>query len=221
MNPFFGQNQINSNFHYNQTTVAYDNSAQLTRVILSGDALPNPRSASNANPNHAGAYHMGLNGGWVNTQPTLASVGSQALSDILARHAFAAGVVGRRVQRKTQEPLLDGGLCPNERGPIGALAISRPIARAMTRRMPTPSPIVEPHRPPSKRSAMSSNFLGPGDTQMPQVPPQCPGNEEALDELNDSVFPTPDEQGTKFITVKPPKKPLEPGESFTFQSQIA
>ena len=64
-------------------------------------------------------------------------------------------------------------------------------------------------------------FSGPGDTQMPQVPPQCPGNEEALDELNDSVFQTPDEQGTKFITVKPPKKPLEPGESFTFKSQIA
>src|ERR1700729_2491464 len=74
VNPFFGQHTIDNSFNYNQTTVSYDGGANLTRVVLSGDALPNPRSTNNPNPYHQGAYHMGLNGGWQNTPPVLASV---------------------------------------------------------------------------------------------------------------------------------------------------
>jgi hypothetical protein len=216
VNPFFGQSQIDPNFHYNQTTVAYDSSALLTRVILSGDALPNGRSASNPNPNHAGAYHMGLNGGWVNTQPTLASVEWLYPTSSLVMPSLQVSWAGA-FNGKRKNLFWAAVYVQTKEGPSGCWHFTPYLtghdetnAYTVANRGAAPTTI--------EAIGYELKFSGPDDPKC-RKSPQCPGNEEALDELNDSVFPTPDEQGTKFITVKPPKKPLEPGESFTFKAR--
>jgi hypothetical protein len=221
VNPFYALFLYNAS-PYNQITVAYDSSANLTRVVMSGGALPNPAPAGFPGPhyvvNGVETYHTGLNQGWnSNANPVLVS-----------RHWIYSGNIA-------ELPALEAtwhGIGHLRRGDLWAAIYVETGDRGSGSWH-----LADYQTPPAKDGSVKFEIAnhsdvpitlgvigyqlglqGPSDRQCHKTP-ACEANQKALDTLNDQSFPIPGEEGSQFTTAKVPKKPLQPGESFVFRAK--
>ena len=217
VNPWFGQHQADSNFVYNPVTVHFDSMANLTRVILSGDPLPNPRSTLNTNPDQDGSYHPGLNSGWqVVTPGPLVSrewLYSATNLPVPAPQVSWNGVYNGK-PKKLVEAVIYVGVGDGTSGCWSAEAYQP--ARSGTAEFVVAN---------NTDAAITIDAIGYQlGIEGPQgrkcrKSPQCPANQEALDKLNGQFYPIPGDAGSQFTRVKGPKKPLQPGERFVFKAR--
>jgi hypothetical protein len=213
-------------------TVTYDIPAQLTRVIFSGLALPDPVPNGWKGPDHAcvvggpGTYHFGLNGGWQAANQNAGYFSRLPMSSPVAAYwitnqgpssvqTLTASWVGKFSKKNalrwaavyTQTTECAGmwqmvAYSP----PAGGKALEIKLTNGGT------APIT------IGTTGYELGFSPPNDPAC-RKSPQCPANQAVLDSLNDEGFPIPGAPGSKFIPVKTPKKVIQPGQSFTFEAK--
>jgi hypothetical protein len=217
VNPWYGQHQATPSFNYNPVTVAFDSGANLTRVILSGDPLPNPRSTLNTNPDQDDSYHPGMNSGWqVVTPGPLVSrewLYPASSSQLPAPQVSWNGVYHGKPKKLLQAVIYVGAgngtsACWSAEAyqPPGNGATEFKIANN------TDAPII------IDVVGYLLGLAGPQGAEC-RKSPQCTANQKALDKLNGEFYPVPGDAGSPFTRVKAPKTPLQPGESFVFKAR--
>jgi hypothetical protein len=221
VNPFYGQHVATPSFNYNPTTVAFDSVANLTRVIMSGDALPNPRTTGptgNPNPDqNGGSYHTGLNGGWQNASPTtlVSREWLYPTSSFLvpAPQVSWNGVFNGKPKKLFWAVIYVGA----GEGTSGCWSA---VAYQATGNGATAFAITNNTAEPITIDAIGYELAvaGPQGAKC-RKSPQCPANQDALDKLNGEFYPIPGDAGSTFTPVKGPKKPLQPRESFVFKAK--
>jgi hypothetical protein len=221
VNPWYGQHLATPASNYNPTTVAFDMGANLTRVILSGDPLPNPRTLPPmGNPNSAHnmtSYHTGTNVGWgVVSAVTLVSrewLYPTSSLQVQSPQVSWNGVFNGK-PKKLFWAVIYVGTGEGTAGCWSAAAYqpSRTGAAAFVVANNTAAAIT------IDAIGYQLGIEGPQGAKCRQSP-QCPANQKALDMLNDEFYPIPGVDGSQFITVKGPKKPLQPGQSFVFKAK--
>jgi len=213
--------------------VGYDSSANLTRVNYSGLTLADPVPSGWAGPNHScvkdgpGTYHFGLNGGWQAqnqnanqfsrlpmSSPVAAywitSLGTSPMQSLMAswvgKFSQKKGLLWAAVYTQATDCLTGGWQMVGYSPP----ALGQAVKIRLTNGGPAPITI-----------GTTGYILGlapPNDPEC-QKSPQCPANQAALDQLNDEYFPIPGAPGSQFISVKTPRKLIQPGESFVFEAK--
>jgi hypothetical protein len=225
VNPFYAQSLYNG-ASYNSISVNYDSGANLTRVLLSGDALPNP-----VPPDWPGGHHVWNGVDSYHTGLDEVFPGEGDLPPVVSQHwispegnfempALEVEWKAARHLKKRKLPLdyaviyveaADGAggtwtQTPYE-GTDGAPA--RPVQFMITNNTDAPISI-----------AVIGYILNvPGPVVPAACEQPCAGDVAILDSLQDTDYPTPDEPGSKFVLVKGPGGPLQPGQSFVFNAR--
>jgi len=218
LDPFYAMHLLSSTFNSNPVTVTYDSIANLTRVTQSGSALPNPPPNNLQNPNQTGnSYHMGINVG-----PQSGSSGPLVSREWLYTNTTFL--------LPTLQVSWNGVFSGKAKGLFWAAIYIQPSGSTVGCWSYTGYQTVQGQKTEFEIANHSAapvvidmigyqlGFPVPDNRKCRQSP-QCKENQKALDELNGKMFPPPGFEGSTFTTVKPPKKALQPGDTFVFNAK--
>lgn len=217
-NAFAGLDLWDNQTQVNPTTVTYDQSANLTRVVFSSQGvLPNPVPANWGSyaPDYNGSYHFGENLGWACDGATSLVPAAEywiypdgTTQDV----PFLEGSWAGSFPKKATKPLWAAvyveaadhstggwqliGYAPPKNG--------KPVKIKLTNGSKAPIKI-----------GLAGYELGlspPRDAECLKSP-QCAANQTALEQLNEVAMPVPGQPGSPFIALKVSKKAIMPGRS--------
>jgi hypothetical protein len=223
INPFAALHRMDSTAALNPTTVEYDAGANLTRVILSGHALPDPVPAGFPGPhyrmNGVDTYHTGMNAGDVHNKAVV----------LVSRHwNYEDGAL-----RKLDAPTLSwSGDVTRKTKTLRWLATFIRTVDPATRHPQAGAWRLTAYDPASRKPFTITNHSaeplmvdtigylpdieGSTDPECRQSP-TCEANKEMLDSLSAEAFPPPHDPGSRFIKAKIPRNVIPPNGSFSFK----
>ena len=221
-NPFYALNVFNAS-PYNQTTITYDATNNLTRYVMSGTQLPNtvPAGWPVISPpvNGVGTYHVGIVTNYCPGSPPVAQ--------------YWLG----------QTNVLPGPAAPTWAGVLtgkGKLEWANFFVEVSNAGQTVGTWNFTPYQPSKKGGAVKFEIAN--NTKAPftlglmgyqlgfaapviskkcsKDPLICGGLEKYLDMLNPTDFPMPDQPGSKYVVIPPPKQPvLQPGQKYIFVAE--
>lgn len=214
INPFYALFLYNGS-PVGTTTVTYDPVANVTRVIFSGGALPNPVPAGWPGPTHvvdgANTYHFGLNGGYGS------GLTPSSMHWIFHGHVFPTSVLTASWAGTFQvnDTVKWAGFYTETAGAGGwqlipyAAQEGAPVNIRITNGGTMPETV--------GNTGYELGLPTPTDVQC-QNTPACQANKVALDQLSDEHYPIPGEPNSPFTPVKVDRT-LQPGESVVLSLQ--
>jgi hypothetical protein len=207
----------------NPTVVFYDPTAHLTRVVLSGDALPSVVPANLQAPhyviNGVDSYHTGMNAGNVyNAAVSLASRhwiygdGSNGELD-----ALSLGWAGN-VTKKTKTLVWLATFIRTVDPATGAPRSGAWRFTAYDGTTNLPFRITNDSEQPVIIDTIGflPGIAGPADPECRKTP-TCAGNQKALDTLAADAYPPPQDPGSRFQLAKTPPGAIPPHGTYSFK----
>jgi len=210
INPFYALFLYNGS-PVNPTTITYDAAANLTRVVFSGGALPNPVPAGWAGPYHeecgAPTYHFGLNGGSPGSQTPVSMhwIHSGISTPVSVLMGTWAGTFRKNDTALYAALYTETAQCSAGGWQLIPYAERDGVAVKINLTNAGPAAVTV------GTTGYETGIATPADAQCLKTP-ACQANQIALDQLNDEHYPMPGEPGSP-LTALTVDKTLQPGES--------
>jgi hypothetical protein len=229
INPFYALFLYNGT-PYNPTTVTYDASANLTRIVFSGGPLPNPvPSPGWPGPSMVkcgvATYHFGINGGYPVANASASTRSATMITPVSMHWIYPTTTFGLPVLMANwagtfkKKDVSTWAAIYTETTPCGGVGGWQLVPYAAQA-----GTAVKINLTNGGQDAITVGTTGyilgiptPTDADCKRTP-ACQANQTALDNLNDESFPIPGEPGSPFTPVKV-NKTLQPGESITLKLQ--